>query len=654
MPTWQPSLFEPAVQWIQPSGFPRLTGITGLDLECYDPLLKTHGPGWCFPTQPGHVCGISIANDTIENYWPIGHSEQNLSKAKVVKWLKRELETNPAPDLILTLYNGPYDLGWLRSLGVRPTCRVVDVAVAVALIDENRFSYGLDDVGKDWLGETKDYGLMMDVAKKGLSLKKTANKASVMGRMNELPAWAVAGYAIQDAKLTRRLWLEKCVKQIEIEDLHQVFKLEHDLIPVLLDMREHGVKLNLERAHQLSAQYDFQTKEILKQIKYLTGRTMDLWVGEDVNKAFQKVGITWNEVTTKGDASFRSTAMEKLNHPLAKLIVKARRLDKAKGTFIDGHMIGHAINGRIHAVFSAMRSDEGGAVTGRTSSSNPNLQNLPSREEEIAADIRGLMEPDSPEEAWASSDFASQEPRLCIHFAQAAGIPGVKPFVDAYHENPNLDFHQKGADITGLKRKDAKNLTLGKMYSMGGVKLCQSLGLPTEWIEKKDGSGPMEVAGPEGRAIMDQYDRYMPFVRGINEMCVRKAEQRGWIRTLLGRRRHFQQQAKDAAKGERGAFPYKALNCLIQGSAADMTKKAMIDLWKAGIKILVSVHDEIGFSARSAREAEEGRRLMCECVKLNVPTEADLEIGPNWGKVYAWNGNKGYFPKFKYPFKKAA
>jgi DNA polymerase I-like protein with 3'-5' exonuclease and polymerase domains len=630
-----------------------LFGVTALDLECYDPLLKTHGPGWCFPTKPGHVCGVSIANDAVENYWPIGHSEQNLPVKQVTAWLKRELELDPAPDLLLVLYNSTYDLGWLRRMGIRPTCPIVDVAVAVPLIDENRFSYGLDDVGKDWLGEVKDYGLMMDAAKRGLSLSKTANKASVMGRMNELPSWAVAGYAIQDAKLTRRLWLEKCKAQIDLEDLHQVFKLEHDLIPVLLDMREHGVRINVGRAHRLSLQYELQKQELLKQIKYLTGRTLALWEGEDVSRAFKSVGINWTEVTAKGEASFRSTVMERLDHPLAKLIVKARRIDKAKGTFIDGHMLGHEVNGRIHAVFSALRSDEGGAVTGRSSSSNPNLQNLPSREEDISSDIRGLMEPDSPEEAWASSDFASQEPRLGIHFAQAAGIPGVKPFVDAYHENPNLDFHQKGADITGLKRKDAKNLTLGKMYSMGGAKLCHSLGLPTEWVEKKDGSGKVEVAGPEGQAIMDQYDRYMPFIRGINDMCMRKAEQRGWIRTLLGRRRHFQQQSKNAVKGERGAYPYKALNCLIQGSAADMTKKAMIDLWKAGIKILVSVHDEIGFSARNAHEAEEGRRLMCECVKLNVPVEADLEIGPNWGSVWTWNGDKGYFPKFKYSIKKS-
>jgi DNA polymerase I-like protein with 3'-5' exonuclease and polymerase domains len=270
-------------------------------------------------------------------------------------------------------------------------------------------------------------------------------------------------------------------------------------------------------------------------------------------------------------------------------------------------------------------------VTGRFSSSNPNLQNLLSRQEEMASDIRGLYLPEE-EDSWGAVDFASQEPRLAVHFASRAGVSGVRPFLEAYRENPNLDFHQKGAEITSLKRKTAKNLTLGKMYGMGGAKMCHSLGLPTIWVEKRNGE-KVEVAGPEGQAIMDQYDLYMPFIKGLSEMCVRKAEARGVIRTLLGRKRHFTSQERAPGDDRRGAFPYKALNCLIQGSAADMTKKAMVDLHKQGARLLVTVHDEVGLSCRSKEQALRYKEIMVSCVQLDVPVTADLEYGPNWGHL---------------------
>lgn len=627
--SWQPSLFTPSTKWIPPAGYPTLHGVVALDLECYDPLLKTHGPGWCF--KQGFVCGIALAGEDWANYWPIRHYEGNLPEKHVLAWLKQQLDN---PELTLLVYNAGYDLGWLRRCGIRPRAKVIDVAIAVPLIDENRFSYGLDDVCKDWLSITKDYGLLMETARKGLSLGRQAKKETVMGSMDRLPAWAVAEYAIQDVRLTRRLWFERCVSKIEEEDLPSILALEHELIPISLDMREFGVRVDVDRAEQLSRKYRQATEDLLGKIRQLTGRTLNLWEAADVDKAFKAVGIDWHETTAKGDKSFRSTAMEQLDHPLAQLVVKARRLDKAEGTFIKGHVLGHQVSGRIHAVFSPLRSEEGGAVTGRYSSSNPNLQNLPSREEEIASDIRGLFLPEEGEE-WASSDFSSQEPRMCVHFAHAAGVPGVAPFVAAYRENPDLDFHQKGADITGLKRKQAKNLTLGKMYGMGGVKLCRSLGLPTqmtERINRRTGlTEVVEVAGPEGQYMMDQYDRYMPFVRALSELCVRKAETRKWIRTLLGRRRHFTGQERVA--GERGAFPYKALNCLIQGSSADMTKKAMVDLYKAGARLLVTVHDEVGMSCSSRRQAIEFQDIMTKCVQLHVPVTADLEVGLDWGHL---------------------
>lgn len=622
---YQDSLFQVG-GWVAPQSYPKLHGTVALDFETHDPLLETHGPGWCFPNG-GHILGAAVSG-VEENgkpwsgYWSFAHASGNLPKEHVMGWLGDELDN---PNLTVLAHNAPYELGWLRHEGIRPRAKFLDTGVAAPLIDENRLSYQLDSLGKDWLGVGKDLSLFQE-CKRALGLNPRCAVKEVKKRLRLLPAHLVGPYAEQDAVLTRRLWLEKCVPQMDKEELWDIFNLETRLQAVLVDMRARGVKVNVARAEQASAEMALQLKELKAQMRRIAGQDIEVWSAESVAKALDKLSIKYPK-TPAGAPSFRAGWLEEHEHPLPKLIVKTRQVDKAKNTFIDGAILGHAVKGRIHGVFSPLRSDEGGAVTGRFSSSNPNLQNLPSRDEIMAALIRGLFEPEDGQQ-WAAVDYSSQEPRLAVHFANIARVKGVEPFVKGYLENPDLDFHSYGAEITGLARKSAKNITLGIMYGMGGAKLCVQLGLPTKWIDVgRNGAKKMiEVAGDEGQAIIDRYNKYMPFVKALSELATRKAEQRGWIRTLLGRMRHF--ESKDHPKG---AYPYKALNCLIQGSAADMLKKAMCDLHDAGIVPLVTVHDELGLSVDGPAQAKKHKLIMIDAVKLSLPVTADIEIGATWG-----------------------
>ncbi len=327
--------------------------------------------------------------------------------------------------------------------------------------------------------------------------------------------------------------------------------------------------------------------------------------------------------------------------------------------FTRAYVLEHAVDGKIHAQFDPLKAErEGesstkGAVSGRFSSSNPNLQNLPARDETILIPlndcptqflefagktamqlIRGLFEPRHGQQ-WAAVDFSSQEPRLTVHFASLIKARGVEKFVQEYIKNPDLDFHRLGSELlfgpslAKKMRKIAKNITLGIMYGMGGAKLCRSINLPTQWIviTKNGFERQLEVAGEEGQKILNSYDEVLPFVKILSKTCQERAESRHWIRTLLGRVIHFQSE-----QYPHGSYVYKALNRLIQGSAADMLKQAMVDLYDTGEIPLVTVHDELGLSVDDGAHASRLKLVMTKSVKLQVPVTADIEIGPTWGE----------------------
>ena len=615
-------LLQPESDWIAPQVLPKFDPYETLavDLETYDPNLTNRGPGWA--TGDGYIVGIAIATDKWSGYLPIRHENGgNLEEEIVLRWLKRTFENHKGT---MVFHNALYDVGWLKREGVELTCPLRDTMFAAPLFDENRWSYSLNNLGMDFLAESKDETLLETAAK--------AWGVNPKGGMWALPAKYVGPYAEQDAVLTLKLW-KIFKKRIEIEGLQTIYDLECDLIPLLIEMRWRGVRIDTDRAEQTSEQLSKKEQQLLVEIKRRFGVNVDIWASASIQKAFDNNNL-WYPHTEKGAPSFQGPWLESHEHDLPKMIVEARRINKARTTFIEGAILEYSHNGRIHAEAHPLKNDGGGTVTGRFSYSNPNLQQVPARDPEIGKLIRSLFIPEEGA-TWGAFDYSQQEPRITVHYASLLGLEGATDAVKAY-STEGADFHQIVADMAGIPRKQAKNINLGLTYGMGQQKLIRELGLEPD----------------EALKLLETYHRRVPFIRGLQSRCTRIAEQRGCITTLGGRKCHFDlwesvgylhdekqaplplQEAKDKyGDNLKRSFTYKALNKLIQGSAADMTKLAMRDLWKEGLVPHIQIHDELDYSIFNKGQAEIVIDRMVNCVKMRVPLVVDYESGSNWGEA---------------------
>ena len=615
----------PETEWVMPSELPDLRGAAEycIDLETCDPDLKTKGSGW--PTKNGYVVGYAVAVEGHSVYLPVRHGKgPNLPPSMVVEYM-RDLCSDP--DAHYIFHNAQYDVGWLRAEGIEVKGKIIDTMVAAPLLDENRFSYSLNNLGRDYLHETKDERMLRDAAKEfGVDPK---------AELHLLPAMYVGKYAEQDAALTLRLW-HHFKAMIPNDGLEQIFEIELDILKIAIEMRSKGVRIDAEKAEKAGADLTRQEKAVIASVKKEYGVDVDIWAAASVAKGFDKLGLVYNR-TAKGQPSFTKDFLKTHEHPFAQAVVKARELNKAHSTFIDT-ILRHQNNGRIHPEMHQLRGDDGGTVTGRFSYSNPNLQQIPSRDEFISPLIKSLFLPEEGEQ-WGSFDYSSQEPRLVVHYAEALGLPGSDNFVFAFEEDPRTDFHQLAADLMGVSRKEAKTIGLGLIYGMGVNKLSYSLGVTVD----------------EARALSKGYHNKIPFLKRMTEICSQRASKPPHsIRTLLHRKCRFPMWEPisvtdeaptrtpftfEKAEQEYGlnniktAFAYKALNRLIQGSAADQTKMAMVNLHKEGLLPLVQIHDELAMSVPNKETADKIKEIMENSVRLNVPSVVDAEFGPNWGSL---------------------
>tara|TARA_R110002020_G_scaffold249996_4_gene464072 strand:- start:154 stop:2016 length:1863 start_codon:yes stop_codon:yes gene_type:complete len=614
----QTPMFTPHSDWSIPDVFPQFSEHEriAVDLETYDPHLMTSGPGWA--TGRGHIVGVGVATEKWKGYFPIRHEGGgNLDENVVFRWLKNTLSSNKRE---VIFHNALYDVGWLRREGVEVKGKILDTIFAAPLIDENRYSYSLDSLGQTYCGEKKDESLLQDAA-----LSWGINPKS---EMYKLPSKFVGPYGEQDAALTLKLW-NKLHAQLKEHDVEDIFNMEVKLIPLLLEMRWRGVRVDEERAHTVGKELSQEEQKIHVEIKRKYGEEVNLWANASLQKIFDKNKLLYPR-TEKGMASFQRQWLEAHEHELPQLIVRARKLNKARTTFIDKMIFEHSHNGRIHAEAHPLRSDSGGTVSGRFSYSNPNLQQVPARDPEIGNLIRSLFIPEDGCQ-WGVFDYSQQEPRLTVHYANKMRLTGSKEAVEAYTKD-NADFHQIVADMADIPRKQAKNINLGLSYGMGKQKLIQELGLADEEAEK----------------LFAQYHAKVPFIRGLQDQCARVAIDRGYIRTLAGRRCRFDywenkfdkslplplEEAKEKyGNNIKRSYTYKALNRLIQGSAADMTKLAMLGLWEEGIVPHLQVHDEVDISIENSEQAQKVSRIMENCVELAVPLVVDIELGRSWGET---------------------
>jgi DNA polymerase I-like protein with 3'-5' exonuclease and polymerase domains len=582
--------------------------------------MDSMGPGW--PRKDGYIVGYAVAVDGWKGYFPIAHQGGgNLDERIVNRWMKKVLEL-PCDKV---MHNAAYDLGWLRASGFKVNGTVYDTMLAAPLIDENRFSYALNSLGFDYLKEVKSEQGLKDAASDfGVHAKKELWK---------LPAMYVGEYAEQDAALTLKLWhhLKALLRKDEVES---IFTLETELLPVLIDLTFQGIRFNRDKCEQLIADFKRKENEHIKQIKLISGEKVDIWAAASIAKAFDKLGIPYPKTTT-GLPSFTKSFLDGHEHEIAKLIIEAREFNKTHGTFLEPYLKHSAADGRIHPHINQMRSEDGGTVTGRLSMNNPNLQQVPARHEIIGPMVRSLFLPEEGQ-LWAANDFSSQEPRLLVHYATLLDLPGAERMADAYRNNPDTDFHQMVADMAGIQRKAAKTIGLGLMYGMGKQKLANSLDLPLD----------------EAAELINSFHMNVPFLKGTVNSVMKRIEHPasgGSIRTLLGRKCRFplwepveyginkalprEQAVIEYGPRIKRAMTYKGLNRLIQGSAADQTKAAMVALNKAGFRLLLQVHDEIAVSVNDRSEAEEAARIMAQAVSLEVPSRVDVEIGPSWGEA---------------------
>lgn len=623
-------VFDQKTTWKPPSSFPSLRDEKHvyIDLETYDPHLTTLGPGGV--RKDGYIIGVAVGTDTWSAYYPIRHAMGNMDRRIVMTWLAKELcHDNPKIGA-----NILYDIEWLKSEGITVKGPLYDVQTAEALLDENQETYRLADIDKrhggvgkieDRLNEVlRDYGFTGDNAKVGL---------------RELPASDVGPYAEGDIDATRRVWLKQ-KPLLEKDGLMEVFDLECRLLPLLIEMRFKGVRVDQERAVVAAKAVAAKEQELMLGLMgdLGTNKEVDIWSAADLGKACDKLGVPYPKTDKTGAPSFKKDWLKAQPHPFLQNVQTSREYYRLRTTFLEEGIIKGAFNGRIHCQFHPMRRSrdgEGGDGTrsGRMSCTNPNLQQVSARSV-LSYLVRGCYCPEEGEE-WQKADYSQQEPRALVHFACIQKLRGAQAAKDYYLNDPNADFHQMVADMAGISRKEAKTINLALMYGMGIKKLAGSLGISLE----------------EAMALRAQYFDRIPFVKQLSYQCSDKAADRGWIRTLSGRRRHFNLWEPQAIVDESFFRPlprelaeamwpnaslkrsgvHKALNALIQGTAADITKKAMVQIWeKYGYVPLLQVHDELGYSVRDRYMAEQIAFEMENTYAMQIPMVVEWSLKANW------------------------
>ncbi len=625
-------MFEAQTEWISPESFPDLKDhkYIAIDLETRDPNLKSRGSGALI--SDGEIVGIAVAVEGWSGYYSFGHKEGNFfDEAVVMRWIK---EVCALPNVKL-FHNAMYDVCWLRAYGVQINGHIVDTMVMASLVNENRFHYSLNSLSIDYLGKVKDE----------TALRAAADKAGIDAKseMWKLPAMYVGTYAEKDAELTLSLF-KTLSKEIKLQDLTKVFDLETQLFPCLIDMKFKGVRVDVEAAHKLKKQLASQEEKLLLEVKKETGIEPQIWAARSIAKVFDKLNLSYVRTEKTKAPSFTKNFLQEHKNPVVQRIAKAREINKAHTTFIDT-IIKYQYKGRIHADINPIRGDSGGTVTGRFSYSNPNLQQIPARNKQLGPMIRSLFIPEDNHQ-WGCFDYSQQEPRLVVHYAATKfkGDEEVTEIVERFQNN-TVDFHQTVADMANISRTQAKTINLGLFYGMGKAKLQAELGLST-----KD----------EATKLFNKYHDSVPFVKDLMDAISRDGSAFGYIKTFGGRKcrfdkweiaewnngkftapmskadaeaAYFEKYPKATKANIRRAMTYKALNKLIQGSAADMTKQSMLDLYREGIVPHIQIHDELDISVESPQQAKKIIEIMENAVKLKIPNKVDYESGDNWGEI---------------------
>lgn len=642
----------PETGWEAPRDFPNIknAAVIGLDAETYDPDLTTLGPGWArrrsapfkqpknlpeYLHPDGCIVGVSVAVPGESWYFPMRHTirrEDNLDPEHVLAWLRDHM-AGSQPKVGANLV---YDVGWLREEGVTVNGPLYDVQYAEALLHEQR-RVGLDHLGRRYADQGKETNLLYDWCQRWYGGKLTDQRKNIW----RSPPSLVGPYAEADAFLPLQI-MEKQWSLLGDEGMLELFDMECRLMRLLLDMRFHGVRVDLAAAQRADDILTEKLETALSELRGIAHTEVNVNAAESIAKVFDNLGLSYPRTEKTKKPSFTKPFLKSVKHPVGAMIREVRRCMKLRDTFVRSYIMDSHINERVHCQFHALRGDGFGTRSGRYSSSTPNLQNIPSRDPEMGPLIRAIFVPELGCD-WRRYDYSQIEYRMLAHFAVG---PGSHEVQEAYRQQPDIDYHQKTKETilerTGrdLVRKQVKNVNFGLVYGMGLPALASILGMPQEKVAQ----------------LFADYHGSLPFVRATMEQISKQAQLDGYVATLLNRRSRFDQWEPKKFDSDSPPLPHdkavekygskirraglhKALNRKLQGSAADLLKKAMLECYESGLfenrLPLLTVHDELDFSDDRTRPEVwlEIKRVMENAVPLRVPVLADPEVGPNWGDL---------------------
>jgi DNA polymerase I-like protein with 3'-5' exonuclease and polymerase domains len=616
--------------------------VVALDTETHDPDLQEKGPGFVYDNA--YIIGFSVCSDSgFNDYFPVRHVSGNI-EGDWRGWLRALLSRD---DITIVTANGRYDIEALWVDGIPVRSRVMDIQVIEALLDEEQSGYSLDKILARRGLPTKSKGsLEEELVRRGLVVQKGRGPATPdWTRLKDLEPSFVAEYATYDAKGTYDIFMQQ-INDVVADELQEVVALECELGPILIDMRIRGVPVDIPAAEKMNEEFKTECEEMLKQIKFSSGMDINPFSSQSIARYLDSIGITVPK-TEKNNDSVTTDYLETINHPACELLAKYRSVEKIRRDFVEGMVLDVSYKGRLHPQYFQTRGssfmsgdDVNGTRSGRIGVLNPNLAQIPKRYPVYGKRVRSLFIPEVGEE-WCKADYNQQEPRILLHFAYLLKLDGTEAARQIYVENPETDYHQMMTNRVNRVRPEkpitrgaGKDINLGLAYGLGKVKMADRLGIPRS----------------ECNSILDSYHEGNPFVRQLQYRCIDVATRRGYVKTMLGRKRRFNlwesphwpnmkgkrplRDRDEAIKlwgTVRRAMTHKALNSIVQGSAADQMKKAMIMLWKEGFRPLVTLYDELDHSISDRRQALRIKEVMETAVPFTVPHYVVAEIGPNWG-----------------------
>lgn len=611
------------------------------DYEWVAPDTETTGLDWFRGDRPFSFA-ITLSNGYSEYY--------DIRKdLKAFHWAREQF-----PHIRKAVnHNIKFDIHMLRTVDILLNPNVCECTmIRAALINEHLHNYDLDSLAKRYLKKEKYNSIYEELA--ALFGGAPTKKAQV-GNFPRAPISMMKRYAVPDTELAAELWQWQ-EKEILRQDLTQVWELERRLFPKIVRNEARGIRVSPEEAVRRSKLLEVKIAETQKELNELAGFEVNPNPSGSIAKLFnpQKRDGVWyaNDGTplsnTKaGKPSLGADALKAMKHPAAKLILKARKMKKAKDTFIEGHILGNQVNGYVHPNINQTKGDvqddggEEGTGTGRLSYTRPALQQIPSRDKETAALIRPIFLPDEGQK-WTYGDLDQHEFRIFTHYA------APKALLQAYAENPDLDMHQIVSDMTGLPRSapesggaNAKQINLAMVFNMGAGELASRMSLPYTLAECDFGTRAnpdkriIKQAGDEALEIMEKYYRAVPGVREVARQARSIAKSRGHVMTMYGRHLRF----------PGGLYTYKASGLIYQGTAADFNKKNVIlidDYLESECphnRFLLNIHDE--YSMSMVQDGNEARYLkdiqgLIEDKGLRVPIRIDFsQLADNW-----WDATK--------------